>query len=127
MVDCPVISIGFDGDEELPYDRSARRGLDFTHIKKMLALGGVRVARSFADLEAHINAYLRAPLPGSRRARPHGSARVWPTRWLCRDTCRHNVRGPVPTENARQADRIGKGRRHRGITRFICRHVPLRT
>ena len=61
MVDCPVISIGFDGDEELPYDQSARRGLDFTHIKKMLALGGVRVARSFADLEAHINAYLRTP------------------------------------------------------------------
>jgi hypothetical protein len=61
MVDCPVISIGFDGSTELPYDQSARRGLDFTHIKKMLALGGVRVARSFADLEAHINAYLCAP------------------------------------------------------------------
>jgi hypothetical protein len=60
-VDCPVISIGFDGDVELPYDQSARRGLDFTHIKKMLALGGVPVARSFADLEAHINAYLREP------------------------------------------------------------------
>ena len=42
MVDCPVISIGFDGDVELPYDQSARRGLDFTHIKKMLALGVYR-------------------------------------------------------------------------------------
>ena len=61
MVDCPVISVGFDGEEELPYDISARRGLDFTHIRKMLAFGGVRVARSFADLEAHINAYLREP------------------------------------------------------------------
>ncbi len=61
IVDCPVISVGFDGAEELPYDLSARRGLDFTHIKKMLALGGVRVARSFADLEAQINAYLREP------------------------------------------------------------------
>ena len=40
IVDCPVISVGFDGAEELPYDLSARRGLDFTHIKKMLALGG---------------------------------------------------------------------------------------
>jgi hypothetical protein len=53
--------VGFDGAEELPYDLSARRGLDFIHIKKMLALGGVRVARSFADLEAHINTYLREP------------------------------------------------------------------
>jgi hypothetical protein len=61
IVDCPVISVGFDGAEELPYDLSARRGLDFIHIKKMLALGGVRVARSFADLEAHINTYLREP------------------------------------------------------------------
>jgi hypothetical protein len=61
MVDRPVISIGFDGWEELPYDLSARRGLDFTHIKKMLVLGGVRVARSFADLEAHITTYLREP------------------------------------------------------------------
>jgi hypothetical protein len=61
MMDCPVISVGFDGVEELSYDLSARLGLDFTHIKKMLALGGVRVARSFADLEAHINTYLRQP------------------------------------------------------------------
>ncbi|MGE3539058.1 MAG: hypothetical protein AB7N91_16700 [Candidatus Tectimicrobiota bacterium] len=61
MVDCPVISVGFDGWEVLPYDQSARRGLDFIHIKKMLALGGVRVARSFGDLEAHINTYLREP------------------------------------------------------------------
>ena len=53
--------MGFDGAEELAYDVSARRGLDFTHIKKMLALGGVRVARSFADLEAHIHTYLRQP------------------------------------------------------------------
>jgi hypothetical protein len=35
--------------------------LDFLHIKKMLALGGVRVERSFADLEAHIKAYLCEP------------------------------------------------------------------
>jgi hypothetical protein len=61
IVDCPVISVGFDGVEELPYDLSARRGLDFIHIKKMLAFGGVRVAQSFADLEAHINTYLREP------------------------------------------------------------------
>ena len=60
-MDRPVITVGFDGLEELPYDLSARRGLDFTHIKKMLALGGVRVAQSFVDLEAHINDYLCEP------------------------------------------------------------------
>jgi hypothetical protein len=61
VMDRPVITVGFDGLEELPYDLSARRGLDFTHIKKMLVLGGVRVARSFVDLEAHINDYLCEP------------------------------------------------------------------
>ena len=40
ILDRPVINIGFDGQEELPYDRSARRGLDYTHIVKLLALGG---------------------------------------------------------------------------------------
>ena len=60
MVDCPVISVGFDGDEELPYDIQPGASWIF-HLRKMLALGGVRVARSFADLEAYINAYLREP------------------------------------------------------------------
>jgi CDP-glycerol glycerophosphotransferase (TagB/SpsB family) len=61
ILDRPVVNIGFDGQEELPYDRSARRGLDYTHIVKLLALGGIRVARSFDDLAAHINAYLINP------------------------------------------------------------------
>ena len=61
ILDRPVIDIGFDGWEELPYEQSARRGLDYIHITKLLALGGVRVARSFEDLAAHINAYLQNP------------------------------------------------------------------
>jgi CDP-glycerol glycerophosphotransferase (TagB/SpsB family) len=61
ILDRPVINIGFDGWEELPYERSARRGLDYIHITKLLALGGVRVARSFDDLAGHINAYLQNP------------------------------------------------------------------
>jgi CDP-glycerol glycerophosphotransferase (TagB/SpsB family) len=61
ILDRPVINIGFDGREELPYERSARRGLDYIHITKLLAMGGVRVARSFEDLAAHINAYLKNP------------------------------------------------------------------
>jgi hypothetical protein len=60
-LDRPVINVGFDGSVELPYARSARRGLDYTHMAKLLALGGVRVARSFGELKQHINAYLRNP------------------------------------------------------------------
>lgn len=61
VLDCPVINVGFDGREALPYDLSARRGLDFTHMAKLLALGGVRVARTFDELAEHINAYLHDP------------------------------------------------------------------
>ena len=61
ILDRPVINIGFDGWDELPYDQSARRGLDYQHIAKLLAMGGVRVARSFHDLTQHINAYLENP------------------------------------------------------------------
>jgi CDP-glycerol glycerophosphotransferase (TagB/SpsB family) len=61
MLDRPVVSIGFDGWEELPYEQSARQGLDYFHIAKLLAFGGIRVARSFDDFKNHINAYLREP------------------------------------------------------------------
>lgn len=61
MLDRPVINIAFDGWEELPYRQSARRGLDFIHMAKLLAFGGIRVARNFGDLEGHINAYLNNP------------------------------------------------------------------
>jgi hypothetical protein len=61
MLDCPVINIAFDGWEELPYERSARQSLDYFHMAKLLALGGIRIARSFNDLENYINAYLCDP------------------------------------------------------------------
>jgi hypothetical protein len=61
MLDRPVIDVAFDGWETLPYRRSARRGLDYIHMAKLLALGGIRVARSFAELESHIDAYLKNP------------------------------------------------------------------
>ena len=59
MLDRPVINIAFDGWRELPYEKSARRAIDYIHMAKLLALGGVRIARSFSELEGHINAYLR--------------------------------------------------------------------
>jgi hypothetical protein len=61
MLERPVIDIGFDGWEDLPYEKSARKGLDYIHMAKLLALGGIRVARSFKELEEHINAYLADP------------------------------------------------------------------
>jgi len=61
MLNRPVIDIGFDGCEELEYERSARRVLDYTHMAKLLALGGIRVARSFAELKDYINTYLANP------------------------------------------------------------------
>jgi hypothetical protein len=61
MSDRPVINIGFDGWEELPYERSARQNLDFVHMAKLLAFGGVRIARSFDELRVQINAYLCNP------------------------------------------------------------------
>lgn len=61
MLDRPVVNIAFDGWEKLPYEKSVRRGLDYIHMAKLLALGGIRIAKSFSDLQMHINAYLRAP------------------------------------------------------------------
>jgi hypothetical protein len=58
ILDRPVIAIGFDGWEENPYAKSARAGSDYIHIAKLLAFGGMRVAKSFEELENHINAYL---------------------------------------------------------------------
>lgn len=61
MLDRPVINIAFDGWTDLPYERSARQSLDYIHMAKLLALGGFRTARSFRELQAHIDAYLRDP------------------------------------------------------------------
>jgi hypothetical protein len=45
----------------MPYAKSSRAGSDYAHIAKILAFGGMRVARSFDQLEDHINAYLANP------------------------------------------------------------------
>jgi CDP-glycerol glycerophosphotransferase (TagB/SpsB family) len=61
MLDRPVVNIGFDGSQDLPYEQSARRGLDYIHMTKLLSLGGVRLVRSFGELQNQINAYLEDP------------------------------------------------------------------
>lgn len=57
----PVILTSFDAEEELPYWNSARRLIDYTHLAKFVAHGGVRVTRSYEDLDQAISAYLADP------------------------------------------------------------------
>ncbi len=61
VLDRPVINIAFDGRKDLPYEWSARRGPDYSHMSKLLAFGGIRIARSFDELKRHINSYLCEP------------------------------------------------------------------
>lgn len=51
----------FDGQEALPYWQSARRLLDYTHIRKFVASGGTEVAVSYEDLQNKVNSYLEEP------------------------------------------------------------------
>lgn len=56
--ECPVVSIGFDGRVTLPYDQSVRRTLDFTHYRRLVAQGGLRIAESADQMVEELNAYL---------------------------------------------------------------------
>jgi len=60
-LDRPVVCAGFDGNRTLPYKQSVRRYLDYSHYRKMLDIGGVRVASSPDELLGHVNAYLADP------------------------------------------------------------------
>lgn len=54
----PVIGIGFDGHESRPYERSVRRMFDFTHYRRIVDHGGLRIAESKEMLISEIAAYL---------------------------------------------------------------------
>lgn len=70
LADTPVITLAFDGSANYPYEQSARAGIDYIHMAKLLKCGGVRIAKSFDDLEAHINRYLEnRELDSSGRAK----------------------------------------------------------
>ena len=60
--DRPVIITAFDGDQKLPYWRSARRLIDYVHLRKLVDLGGVRVARSYEDLATMTALFLKQPM-----------------------------------------------------------------
>lgn len=61
VVEKPVIVIAFDAEKELPWYISGRRQMDYVHYRKLIALGGVRVAWSFDDLSRELDRYLSDP------------------------------------------------------------------
>ncbi|MFK7809346.1 MAG: CDP-glycerol glycerophosphotransferase family protein, partial [Saprospiraceae bacterium] len=61
MLDKPVILTSFDGDKQLYYWKSARRLVDYLHLKKFTRLGGAKVVHSYEDLQEEIKKYLEAP------------------------------------------------------------------
>jgi hypothetical protein len=67
----PVIGIGFDGHQQRPYQDSVRRTFDFTHYRRIVAEGGLRIAESRDELVTEIAAYLR-----DRRRDEEGRARI---------------------------------------------------
>jgi hypothetical protein len=59
--DKPVILTLFDGDAELPWHRSIVRYNDVIHMRKLIELGGLRVASSYKELTLAIKSYLSDP------------------------------------------------------------------
>ena len=61
VFDKPQIIIDFDGWENKPYIKSVKRYHNEDHMKKLIATGGVRVAKSRNELIEWINHYLENP------------------------------------------------------------------
>jgi hypothetical protein len=59
--DRPVVLVAFDAGHDLPWWQSVRRVVEYRHIVKMLRLGGIRVARSFEELQRLLSDYLDDP------------------------------------------------------------------
>lgn len=58
MCDVPVILTSFDGNDEIEYWKSARRLLDYEHLRKLSVTGALSVSRSFAQLAELTRQYL---------------------------------------------------------------------
>lgn len=61
IFDTPVVNINFDGPEDSPYVKSARRYYSFTHYLNITSRGAVRVAASPDELVSDVAAYLVDP------------------------------------------------------------------
>lgn len=61
VVEKPVILTSFDADAKLSYWKSARRLIDYTHLKKFIESGGAVPVFSFEELAKKINDYIADP------------------------------------------------------------------
>jgi hypothetical protein len=61
IFDTPVVNINFDGPDESPYVKSARRYYSFTHYVNITNRGSVRVATSPDEMVRDVAAYLADP------------------------------------------------------------------
>ena len=61
IFDTPVVNIGFDGADDSPYVKSARRYYSFTHYVNITSRQAVRVAASPQELVRDVAAYLADP------------------------------------------------------------------
>ncbi len=59
--DTPVIHVGFDGDRQLPYEKSILFRYDYTHYAMIMAPHGTRLVKSYAELDEAVAAYLETP------------------------------------------------------------------
>jgi hypothetical protein len=65
----PVIITAFDGAERRDYWDSARRLVDYPHLKKLVGMGGARVASDYVQLEEMIRASITHPEEGAGERR----------------------------------------------------------
>lgn len=61
MCDRPVILTSFDANQVLNYWKSARRLIDYNHLKKLASLEGISVCKSFEEMEKEISTYINDP------------------------------------------------------------------
>ena len=61
IFDTPVINVGFDGNQNLPYSRSVKRHFEYSHYSNISALKGVRKADNETELIEFLNLYLDSP------------------------------------------------------------------
>ena len=59
--DKPLISIGFDGDDDQPYERSLRRWYETQYYSAVIKTGAIEVASSREKLASLIDQYLNHP------------------------------------------------------------------
>ena len=74
MVGRPVVISAFDGDEQLPWWQSARRQMDYDYYKKLIDMGGVKVAYDYEQFDELLRSYIAEP-EADREAREYALRR----------------------------------------------------